>query len=101
MSEEKEDSFKILRIYDETEAIKKMPESAGIFSHQWQQDHHQLDSAQGMPQLPPCPSIQQDPVYQEMHSMTQQQRDPQAQDTAGLQHMRFSEAEPEGETSSG
>lgn len=101
MSEEKEDSFKILRIYDETEAIKKMPESAGIFSHQWQQDHHQLDGAQGMPQLPSCPSIQRDPVYQEMHSMTQQQWDPQAQDTAGLQPMHFSEAEPEGGTSSG
>ncbi|XP_041910138.1 transducin-like enhancer protein 7 [Arvicola amphibius] len=37
----------------------------------------------------------------EMHSMTQQQWDPQAQDTSGLQHMRFSEAEPEEGTSSG
>lgn len=101
MSEEKEDSFRILRIYDETEAIKKMPGSSGIFSHQWQQEHHQMDSAQGMTQLPPCPSMQRDPVYQEMHGMTQQRWHPQAQDTSGLQHMQFSEAEPEGGTSSG
>ncbi|CAH7062655.1 Tle7 [Phodopus roborovskii] len=100
MSEEKEDSFRILRIYDETEEIKKMPESSGVFSHHGQQEQYQMDSVQGMPQLPSYPSIQHDPVYQEMHSMTQQQWDPQAQDESGLQPMWFSEAEPEGGTSS-
>lgn len=100
MSEEKEDSFRTLRIYDETEEIKKMPKSSGVFSHHGQQEQHQVDGAQGMLQLPPCPSIQHDPVCQEMHSMTQQQWDPQAQDASGLQSMWFSEAEPEGGTGS-
>lgn len=100
MSDEKEDSFRTLRIYDETEEMKKMPESSGVFSHPGQQEQHQVDSAQGMLQLPPCPSIQRDPVCQEMHSMTQQQWNPQAQDASGLQPMWFSEAEPEGRTSS-
>lgn len=97
MSEKKEDSFRILRIYDETEEIKKMPESSGIFSHHGQQEQRQMVSTQGMPRRP---STQHDPVDQEMHRISQQQLHPQAQDTSELQHMWFSEAEPEGGTSS-
>ncbi|XP_031197277.1 transducin-like enhancer protein 7 isoform X2 [Mastomys coucha] len=44
--------------------------------------------------------VTRDPVCQEMHSVTQQQWDPQAQEASGLQPMWFSEAEPEGGTNS-
>ncbi|NP_001357768.1 transducin-like enhancer protein 7 [Mus musculus] len=49
---------------------------------------------------PPGPPSRDSQPVTEMHSMMQQQWDPHAQDTSGLQSMWFSEAEPEGGTGS-
>nr|XP_040135894.1 transducin-like enhancer protein 7 [Ictidomys tridecemlineatus] len=94
MSREKEeDSFSILRIYDEPEERRSMPESSGI-SSQHEQVQYQPDSPYEMLQIPPCPPMQHGPVYQEMSSMTQQQWDLQTLDTSELRAMWFSGTEP-------
>nr|XP_051702965.1 transducin-like enhancer protein 7 isoform X2 [Oryctolagus cuniculus] len=68
MSGEKEEAtFSILRVYDEPEEMRTMPESSGISS--W----HQLDCLPGAPQLPPDPQRQHGPASQDGNEMSQMQ----------------------------
>ncbi|XP_033613915.1 transducin-like enhancer protein 7 isoform X2 [Fukomys damarensis] len=89
MSGEKQDPFRILRIHSDSES-----ESSDISSQHDQPVQHQLDSPHIPSQVSPClPASQLCPVYQELSTMTQQQRDFWALDTSELQAMWFSEGE--------
>ncbi|KAF5919519.1 hypothetical protein HPG69_000118 [Diceros bicornis minor] len=95
MSEEKEEaSFSILRIYDEPEERRNVPESSGIASQHEHPAQSELDGVYGTPQQSPGPLTQHSLVYQEMSPMTPQEWALQALDRSELQASWLCEAEP-------
>ncbi|XP_023564915.1 transducin-like enhancer protein 2 [Octodon degus] len=89
-----EDSFRILRIYDEPEERRAMPVSSDTSSQHEQLMQYQLGRGHGPFQvLPRRPVFQLDPVYQELRTMTQQQWDFWTLDTSELQATWFLEGE--------
>nr|XP_044617497.1 transducin-like enhancer protein 7 isoform X2 [Equus asinus] len=92
--EKEEDSFGILRIYDEPEERRNVPESSGIASLHEHPAQSQLYGVYGTPPPSLGPPMQHSPVYQEMSSMTPQQWALQTLDRSELQAGWLSEAEP-------
>ncbi|KAM5262597.1 transducin-like enhancer protein 7 [Ctenodactylus gundi] len=84
--QKQEDSFGVLKISNEPEERRNIPENSGISSLHVQQMQHQLDSHCEVAQLPSCAQTLRGSVNQETSTVKYQQGD--------LQDTRLSEEEP-------
>ncbi|XP_036919644.1 transducin-like enhancer protein 7 [Sturnira hondurensis] len=92
--EKEENSFTILRIYDEPEERKYKSEDSDISIQHGLKAQSQLDEVYDIPQWPIVSPAQQGSVYQKMSSPTPQQRAFQALDGSELKASWLSAGEP-------